>query len=110
MFGDAWPLIQEWRELRHTHPDKGKGLEWLRQEERLMSVELALLDEHGLTLPPQTYPLKGLDRGDQTRWRRTALEDARPRPTAAGTAPLAAADADRRTLFQVAARKVRFPC
>ena len=77
VFGDAWPLIQGWRELRKTHPDKGKGLEWLRQEERLMSVELALLDDHGLTLPPQTYPLKGLHRGDQTRWRRTALEDAR---------------------------------
>ena len=77
VFGDAWPLIQEWRELRNTHPDRGKGLEWLRQEERLMSVELALLEEHGLTLPPQTYPLRGLDRGDQTRWRRTALEDAR---------------------------------
>ena len=77
MFGDAWLLIQEWRELRETHPDRGKGLEWLRDEERLMSVELALLDDHGLTLPPQTYPLRGLDRGDQTRWRRTALEDAR---------------------------------
>lgn len=77
VFGDAWPLIQEWRELRKTHPDRGKGLKWLRQEERLMSVELALLDDHGLTLPPQSYPLKGLDRGDQTRWRRTALEDAR---------------------------------
>ena len=77
VYGDAWPLVQEWRELRNTHPDRGKGLEWLRDEERLMSVELALLDDHGLTLPPQTYPLKGLDRGDQTRWRRTALEDAR---------------------------------
>ncbi len=77
VFGGAWPLVQEWRELRNTHPDKGKGLEWLRDEERLMSVELALLDDHGLTLPPQTYPLRGLDRGDQTRWRRTALEDAR---------------------------------
>ena len=77
VFGDAWPLIQEWRELRKTHPDRGKGLDWLRVEERLMSVELALLDDHGLTLPPQSYPLRGLHRGDQTRWRRTALEDAR---------------------------------
>ena len=77
VFGGAWPLIQEWRELRSTHPDKGKGLEWLRDEERLMSVELALLEEHGLTLPPQTYPLKGLDRNAQTNWRRQALEDAR---------------------------------
>ena len=77
VFGDAWPLIREWRELRNTHSDKGRGLEWLRREERLMTVELALLDDHGLTLPPQSYPLKGLHRGDQTRWRRTALEDAR---------------------------------
>ena len=77
VFGDAWELIQEWRELRDTHPNQGKGLEWLRDEERLMSVELALLEEHGLTLPPQTYPLRGLDRGAQTNWRRKALEDAR---------------------------------
>ena len=33
VFGDAWPLIQEWRELKETHPDKGKGLEWLQQED-----------------------------------------------------------------------------
>ncbi len=77
VFGDAWPLVQEWRELRNTHPDRGRGLAWLREEERLMSVELALLEEHGLTLPPQTYPLRGLDRGEQVNWRRRALEDAR---------------------------------
>ena len=70
-------MIQEWRELRNTHPNRGRGLDWLRDEERLMSVELALLDDHGLTLPPQTFPLRGLDRGEQTNWRRKALEDAR---------------------------------
>ncbi len=78
VFGDAWRLVQEWRELRNTHPNRGRGLDWLRTEERLMSVELALLEEHGLTLPPQTYPLRGLDRGEQTNWRRKALEGARP--------------------------------
>ena len=77
VFGDAWPLIREWRELRNTHPNRGRGLDWLRDEERLMSAELALLDDHGLTLPPQTFPLRGLDRGEQTNWRRKALEDAR---------------------------------
>ena len=77
VFGGAWPKVQEWRELRNTHPDRGRGLEWLRDEERLMSVELALLEEHGLTLPPQTYPLRGLDRGEQVNWRRKALEEAR---------------------------------
>lgn len=77
VFGDAWPLIQEWRGLQECHPDRGKGLEWLREEERLMTVELALLEEHGLTLPPQDYPLTGLNRNNQTNWRRTTLAETR---------------------------------
>ena len=77
VFGDAWPLIQDWRVLRGSHPDRGKGLDWLQDEERLMVVELALLEEYDLTLPPQDYPLKGLDRNNQTNWRRTTLADTR---------------------------------
>ena len=73
VFGGAWALIQEWRELKETHPSRGRGLEWLRRQERLLAVELALLEEHGLTLPPETYPLKGLDRGAQVNWRHKAL-------------------------------------
>ena len=75
VFGDAWSLVQEWRKLKESHPSRGKGLEWLREEERLLAVELALLEEHGLTLPPETYPLKGLDRGAQVNWRQKALVD-----------------------------------
>ncbi len=75
VFGAAWPLVQEWRELRNTHPSRGKGLEWLRAEERILTVELALLEEHGLTLPPETFPLKGLDRSGQVNWRRRALDE-----------------------------------
>ena len=77
VFGLAWPLIQEWRELKGTHPDRGEGLDWLRNEERFLVAELALLEEHGLTLPPETYPLRGLDRGGQVNWRRKALVDTR---------------------------------
>ena len=75
VFGKAWPLIVEWRKLRGTHPNRGKGLSWLVEHERLMEVELALLEEHGLTLPPEKQPLYGLDRGAQVNWRRTALYD-----------------------------------
>ena len=75
VFGAAWALVQEWRELKETHPERGKGLDWLRRKERLLTVELALLEEHGLTLPPETFPLRGLDRGGQVNWRRKALED-----------------------------------
>ena len=77
VFGDAWPLIQEWRDLKETHPDKGKGLTWLRVEERFLAVELALLEEHGMTLPPARFPLRGFDRNGQTGWRRKALDDTR---------------------------------
>ena len=77
VFGDAWPLIQEWRELKETHPNRGKGLSWLGTEERFMAVELALLEEHGLTLPPARFPLRGFDRNGQTGWRRKALDDTR---------------------------------
>ena len=77
VFGDAWPLIQEWRALRQSHPDQGQGLDWLRDEEQLMTVELELLEDHGLTLPPQDYPLTGLDRNNQTNWRRTTLAETR---------------------------------
>ena len=76
VFGAAWELIQEWRKLKDGHPGRGKGLDWLRVEERVLAVELALLEDHGLTLPPETYPLRGLDRSSQVNWRRKALEDA----------------------------------
>ncbi len=77
VFGDAWPLIVEWRELKDAHPNEGKGLAWLAEEERLRVVELTLLEDHGMTLPPEKRPLRGFDRDGQTNWRRTALFDTR---------------------------------
>ena len=77
VFGEAWPLIMEWRTLKDTHPINGKGLAWLSEEERLLAVELALLEEHGMTLPPEKQPLHGFDRNGQVSWRRTALQDTR---------------------------------
>ena len=38
-----------------------------------------MLEDHGLTLPPETEPLRGLDRGAQLNWRRKALVDMRKR-------------------------------
>ena len=36
-----------------------------------------MLEEYGLTLPPETEPLRGFGRYGQINWRRTALEDTR---------------------------------
>ena len=77
VFGKAWPLIVRWRELKKSHPNEGKGLEWLMERERLLEMELALLEEHGMTLPPEKQPLHGLDRSGQVSWRRKALFDTR---------------------------------
>ena len=52
VYGDAWPLVKEWRSLRAGHPHQGRSLSWLVNEERLLTLELAMLEEHGLTLPP----------------------------------------------------------
>ncbi len=63
--------------LKDAHANDGKGLEWLTAQERVLELELALLEEHGMTLPPEKQPLRGLDRSGQTSWRRTALYDTR---------------------------------
>ena len=77
VFGEVWPLIVEWRELKAVHPDAGKSLSWLLTEERFLALELTLLEGHGLTLPPATFPLRGFDRNGQVNWRKTALSDTR---------------------------------
>ena len=77
IFGAAWPLIVEWRELLDAHPERGEGVEWLTTQERVLEVELALLEEHRMTLPPEKRPLRDFDRSGQITWRRTALSDTR---------------------------------
>ena len=77
VYGDAWPLVEEWRRLRVDHSTQGKSLLWLTTEERLLLLELAMLEERGLTLPPEKQPLRGFGRRGQTTHRRKALSDTR---------------------------------
>ena len=74
VFGDAWPPVDEWRRLRKSHPTEGKGVSWLADEERLRELEIALVGEHGLTMPPDTDPWDSLSRRTQVRWRTQTLE------------------------------------
>ena len=74
VFGDAWPLVDEWRRLRKSHPTEGRGVSWLTDEERLRELEIALVGEHGLTMPPDTDPWDSLSRRTQVRWRTQTLE------------------------------------
>ena len=79
VFGAAWPLIDEWRKLWVGHSPRGSGLAWASRRERILELEVAMLEEHGLTLPPETAPLRGLDRGAQLNWRLKALHEFRKR-------------------------------
>ena len=77
VYDDAWPLIDEWRRLWKTHSAGGRGLAWLEVEERVRELEVAMLEEHGLTLPPETMPLTGLWRSSQLNWRKETLREVR---------------------------------
>ncbi len=79
VYGDAWPLVEEWRDLWAGHPPQGRGLDWTARRERILELEIAMLDDHGLTLPPETAPLGGLDRREQWSWRERELERVRRR-------------------------------
>ena len=79
VYGDAWPVVEEWRRRRDGHPNRGRTVSWLENEECLLVLELVMLEEHGLTLPPEKQPLRGFGRNGQTSWRRTALADTRVR-------------------------------
>ena len=77
VYGEAWPLVDEWRSSARRASARGGSLSWLTTQERLLVLELAMLEEHGLTLPPEKEPLRGFGRRGQTSWRRTALDDTR---------------------------------
>ncbi len=73
VFGEAAEMVDEWRRLRTAHPATRDRP--LCVEERMLELEIALIDEFKLTLPPETYPWDGLSRADQVYWRRRALRD-----------------------------------
>ena len=75
--GPAAALVKEWRMLR-TGENATKGrVERAKAEERRWEVEIALIEEFGLTLPPETTPLNATDRKTHLSWRRATLERAR---------------------------------
>ena len=69
VYGKAWSLVRQWRMLRRNHPIRRRTLSWMERQERLLTVELALLNEHGLTLPPDAQPIDDQWHRHVTEWR-----------------------------------------
>lgn len=76
-FGLAAPLATEWQRL---HTDSRQGacrVDRAQTAVRRWELEVAMIGEHRLTLPPDTYPLDDARRAGHVHWRRDALAEAR---------------------------------
>ena len=76
-FGPAVPLVQEWRGLRTGAEASGGRVDRAKTAVRRWELEIAMLRDYGLTLPPETEPLDASRRENHLRWRRQALQAAR---------------------------------
>ena len=73
VYGDAAPVIVEWRRVRAEFLKTlktGATLDRTEVQEPMLELELAIVEEHGLTLPPASFPWDEFDRRDKV-WERT---------------------------------------
>ena len=76
VYGDAWPLMNEWRTLE-LQREVGTKHDRAKTRERIMELEIVMIDKQGLTLPPATSPMHPSEKSSYLDWRRRALEDLR---------------------------------
>ncbi len=76
-YGEATPTVVAWREARRAVREGRRRLERLDAELRMRELELVLIGDHELTLPPAVYPWDRADRRNELWRRREALADAR---------------------------------
>jgi len=73
-YGPGMPAVVEWRRLNQQR-EKGTKLDQVKTRERIMALEIALIGEYELTLPPDTDAIHPSEREGYLRWRRRALAD-----------------------------------
>jgi len=77
IFGDAMPLIAEWRYQRARFKAHWPSVEGLEAEVRMLELELQLIEERRLTLPPGQLPWEWDQRRREARRREQRLGNAR---------------------------------
>ena len=76
VYGDAMPVIVQWRQARAEYlraVKTGTALAKVEAEMRMLRLEIALIEKHGLTLPRASYPWGGEERRSQVRERNNDL-------------------------------------
>ena len=59
MYGEATPVIVEWRKVRAEFLKSlktGTTLDRTEVQERMLELEIAIIEEHEPTLPPASFP------------------------------------------------------
>ena len=77
LYGEAMPAITEWREARKDLEQAKRRLDKLDARRHMVEVEVRLVGEHELTLPPAAYPWDRADRRDEVWRRKESLGDLR---------------------------------
>ena len=65
VYGDATPVIVEWRRVRAEFLKTGATLDRTEVQGPMLEMEIAIVGEHELTLPPASFPLDQFDRRDK---------------------------------------------
>ena len=73
-YGRGMAAVVEWRRLNRRR-EVGTKLDQVKTRERIMALEIAMIGEYALTLPPDTYAIHPSEREGYLRWRRRALAD-----------------------------------
>ena len=76
-FGPAAPLVVEWRRVRSAGQAAGSRVDLAAARVRRWDLEVEMLRDFHLTLPPETDPLDESRRRDHVRWREESLAEAR---------------------------------
>ena len=65
VYGEAAPVIVEWRRVRAEFLKTRTTLDRTEVQEPMLELELAIVGEHELTLPPASFPWDEFDRRDK---------------------------------------------
>ena len=77
VYGEATPTIVAWRRARTEYREARRRLDKLDAERQLWELEIVLIRDHELTLPPASYPWDQFDRRDEVWGLERALADLR---------------------------------
>ena len=77
VFGEALPVLAEWRRALRALDNPPHTLAWLKATERLLMLEVQLIDDRLLTLPPDDAPRDDVRRDNELQLREDRLRELR---------------------------------